>query len=421
MKYNIVLKFEVEGIVDKPDVIGAIFGQTENLFGDEFDLRELQDKGRLGRIYVNVNTNKNKTEGEIIIPSNLDKIETALIAAMVENVDKVGPYNARFKLISIQDIRDEKIKKIIDRAKEILGSWTKEKTLDIKEVIYEISSAVKTGEIIEYGPDRLPAGPDVDKDPELIIVEGRADVINLLKYGYRNVIAVEGATGKIPQTIIDLAKQKKTVIAFLDGDHGGDLILKELLASNVKIDYVARAPTGKEVEELTGKEINKALANMMTVPQYLKKQQEAQQALKEALAPESQPPVTVQKQLQLEEQQPSPQPTQQQVQVKEIEIKIPQNIIEEVKKLPGTLEGIMYDQNWNPIERVQVRDIVQKLENLGDNSNISYIIFDGVITQRLLDLASAKNIKALIGARIGGITKRPKNVEILTLSDIFTS
>lgn len=417
MKYNIVLKFEVEGIVDKPDVIGAIFGQTENLFGDEFDLRELQDKGRLGRIYVNLNSNKNKTEGEIVIPSNLDKIETALIAAMVENVDKVGPYNAKFKLITIQDIRDEKIKKIIDRAKEILGSWTKEKTLDIKEVIYEISSAVKTGEIIEYGPDRLPAGPDVEKDPEMIIVEGRADVINLLKYGYRNVVAIEGATGKIPQSIIDLAKQKKTVIAFLDGDHGGDLILKELLASNVKIDYIARAPTGKEVEELTGKEINKALANMMTVPQYLKKQQEAQQALKEALAPESPAPVMVPKSAQVEEQRPQPQ----QPQVKEIEIKIPQNVIEEIKKLPGTLEGIIFDQNWNPVERVQVRDIVQKLENLGENTNISYIIFDGVITQRLLDLASAKNIKALIGARIGGISKRPKNVEILTLSDVFTS
>ena len=409
MKYNIILKFEVEGIVDKPDVIGAIFGQTENLFGDEFDLRELQDKGRLGRIYVNITNAKNKTEGEIIIPSNLDKIETALIAAMVENVDKVGPYNAKFKLVTIQDIREEKIKKIIDRAKEILGSWVKEKTLDIKEVIYEISSAVKTGELIEYGPDRLPAGPDVDKDPTLIIVEGRADVINLLRYGYKNVIAIEGATGKIPQTIIDLAKQKKTVIAFLDGDHGGDLILKELLASNVKIDYIARAPTGKEVEELTGKEINKALSNMMTVAQYLKKQQEAQQALKEALAPESQQPIVVQK------------PPEEQPQIKEIEIKIPQNVLEEIKKLPGTLEGIIYDQNWNQIERVQVRDIVQKLENLGDNSNVSYIIFDGVITQRLVDLASAKNIKLLIGARIGGITKRPKNVEILTLNDIFTS
>ncbi|BAB67174.1 DNA primase DnaG [Sulfurisphaera tokodaii] len=408
MKYNIVLKFEVEGIVDKPDVIGAIFGQTENLFGEEFDLRELQDKGRLGRIYVNINTSKNKTEGEIIIPSNLDRIETALIAAMVENVDKVGPYNARFKLVEIQDIREEKIKKIIDRAKEILGTWTKEKTLDIKEVIYEISSAVKTGEIIEYGPDRLPAGPDVDKDPELIIVEGRADVINLLRYGYKNVIAIEGATGKIPQTIIDLAKQKKTVIAFLDGDHGGDLILKELLANNVKIDYVARAPTGKEVEELTGKEINKSLANMMTVAQYMKKQQEAQQALKEALAPESQPPIVVSK------------PTTPE-QIKEITIKIPQHIIEEIKKLPGTLEGIMFDENWNPIERIQVRDIVQRLENLTDNQNISYIIFDGVITQRLLDLASAKNIKLLVGARIGGISKRPKNVEILTMTDLFTS
>ncbi|QIW24872.1 DNA primase [Sulfolobus sp. S-194] len=408
MKYNIVLKFEVEGIVEKTDVIGAIFGQTENLFGDEFDLRELQDKGRLGRIYVNINTSKNKTEGEIIIPSNLDRIETALIAAMVENVDKVGPYNARFKLVEIQDIREEKIKKIIDRAKEILGTWTKEKTLDIKEVIYEISSAVKAGEIIEYGPDRLPAGPDVDKDPELIIVEGRADVINLLRYGYKNVIAIEGATGKIPQTIIDLAKQKKTVIAFLDGDHGGDLILKELLANNVKIDYVARAPTGKEVEELTGKEINKSLANMMTVAQYMKKQQEAQQALKEALAPESQPPIVVSK------------PTTPE-QIKEITIKIPQNIIEEIKKLPGTLEGIMFDENWNPIERIQVRDIVQRLENLTDNQNISYIIFDGVITQRLLDLASAKNIKLLVGARIGGISKRPKNVEILTMTDLFTS
>ncbi|BFH72480.1 DNA primase DnaG [Sulfurisphaera javensis] len=408
MKYNIVLKFEVEGIVDKPDVIGAIFGQTENLFGEEFDLRELQDKGRLGRIYVNINTSKNKTEGEIIIPSNLDRIETALIAAMVENVDKVGPYNAKFKLVEIQDIREEKIKKIIDRAKEILGTWTKEKTLDIKEVIYEISSAVKAGELIEYGPDRLPAGPDVDKDPELIIVEGRADVINLLRYGYKNVIAIEGATGKIPQTIIDLAKQKKTVIAFLDGDHGGDLILKELLANNVKIDYVARAPTGKEVEELTGKEINKSLANMMTVAQFLKKQQEAQQALKEALAPESQPPVVVTKPAVEEE-------------VKEITIKIPQNIIEEIKKLPGTLEGIMFDDNWNPVERIQVRDIVQRLENLGENHNISYIIFDGVITQRLLDLASAKNIKALVGARIGGISKRPKNVEILTITDLLTS
>jgi len=411
MKYNIVLKFEVEGIVDKPDVIGAVFGQTENLFGEDFDLRELQDKGRLGRISVEINTSKGKSEGTIIIPSNLDRIETALIAAMVENVDKVGPYNAKFQLVEIQDIREEKIKRIIDRAKEILSNWSKVRTLDIREVIYEISSAVKTGEIIEYGPEKLPAGPDVEKDPELIIVEGRADVINLLKYGYRNTIAIEGATGKIPQSVIDLAKQKKTVIAFLDGDHGGDLILKQLMMSNIKLDYVARAPAGKEVEELTGKEIAKALSNMMTVSQYLKKQQEAQQAIRDAIAPETKQVSVTNVSIKEEQIQKSGQ--------QQITINIPPNVVEEIKKLPGTLEGILYDENWNIIEKIQVRDIVQKLENTNDN-RIKYIVFDGVITQRLVDLASSKNISMLIGARIGGISKRPKNLELLSISDVIS-
>ncbi|TRM73326.1 DNA primase, partial [Sulfolobus sp. A20-N-F8] len=138
MKYNVRIRFEVDGIVEKTDVIGAIFGQTENLFGDEFDLRELQDKGRLGRIIVEIKTKSNRSEGEVIIPSNLDRIETALIAAMIESVDKVGPYNSKFELVEIEDIRAEKLKKIIERAKGILTNWNKERALDIKEVIYEI-------------------------------------------------------------------------------------------------------------------------------------------------------------------------------------------------------------------------------------------------------------------------------------------
>ncbi|MEM0187945.1 MAG: DNA primase DnaG [Saccharolobus sp.] len=400
MKYNVKLKFEVEGIVEKTDVIGAMFGQTENLFGDEFDLRELQDKGRLGRIIVEIKTKGGKSEGEVIIPSNLDKIETALIAAMIESVDKVGPYNSKFELVEIEDIREEKLKKIIERAKNILSVWSKQRSLDIKEVLNEISSAVKVSEITEYGIEKLPAGPDVEKDPNLIIVEGRADVINLLKYGYKNVIAIEGATSKIPETVINLSKTKKTVIAFLDGDHGGDLILKELLSNNVKIDFVARAPVGREVEELTGKEIAKALSNMVPLTQYLKKQQEAQQLLLQSSVAEEKP---------ISE-------TKQQI----IQISVPKNVIEDIKKLPGTLEGLLYDSNWNVIEKVQVRDIIPKLENYNQN-NIAYIIFDGVVTQRLLDLASQKNIKMIIGARIGGINKRPQNVDILTFTDIISS
>ncbi len=404
MKYVVKLSFEVGGIVDKPDVIGAIFGQTENLFGEEFDLRELQDKGRLGRIVVDMKTKSGKSEGIIEIPSNLDRVETALIASMVESVEKVGPYEAKFELKEIQDVREEKLKKIIERAKDILGTWNRGKALDIKEVLNEISSAVKTGEITEFGIERLPAGPDVLTDPNLLIVEGRADIINLLRYGYRNTVAVEGASGKIPQDLVDLSKEKKTVIAFLDGDHGGDLILKELINANVKIDFIARAPQGREVEELTGKEIAKALSNMISISQYLKKQQEVQTAIKE----ESQGQSIVVVQPEKIEEKP------------QIEINIPQTAMEEIKKLPGTLEGIMFDENWNPVERVQVRDIIPKLETAQDNK-ISYIIFDGVITQRLLELAASKNVKMLVGVRIGGITKSLDNIKILTFSDIITS
>lgn len=408
LKYIVKLTFEVDGSVDKPDVIGAIFGQTENLFGQEFDLRELQDKGRLGRIIVEIKNKGGKAEGYIEIPSNLDRVETALIASMVESVEKVGPYNAKFELKEIEDVRAEKLKKIIDRAKQILTTWTREKNLDIKEVMNEISGAVKTGELIEYGPERLPAGPDVYTDPNLIIVEGRADIINLLRYGYKNTIAVEGASGKIPQTVVELSKNKKMVIAFLDGDHGGDLILKDLINANVKIDYVARAPVGREVEELTGKEIAKSLSNMIPLSQYLKKQQESLASISSRVEGSIVRAESGEQQAVQVIEQPR----------REIEIKIPGNVMEDIKKLPGTLEGIIFDENWNPVERVQVRDIISKLENI-TNGNASFIVFDGVITQRLLELASSKNVKVIIGVRIGGINKRPENVKILTLADVI--
>jgi DNA primase len=415
MKYNIILKFEVDGIVDRPDVIGAVFGQTENLFGEDMDLRELQEKGRIGRMVVNLNVKNGRTEGEVIIPSNVDRIETALLAAMVESVDKVGPYPAKFILVKIEDIREEKKKKIIERAKEILSVWGKEETLDLREVINEIVSSIKVGEIIQYGPERLPAGPDVDKDPNLIIVEGRADVINLLRYGYRNTIAVEGAQGRIPDTVKELSKQKKIVIAFLDGDHGGDLILREMLAQGVKIDYVARAPPGREVEELTKKEVVKALQDMIPLAQYLKRLKEAkpvQVEKEETVSP-------AQAQVQVLEEVQQPKTVAPQV-AKEILVKIPQQVLEKIKSLSGTLEGFFYDENWNEVASVQVREIVSRLENL-EKDKVAYIVFDGVITQRLVDLAASKNVKILIGSRIGGVTKKPENVELLTITDLLTA
>ncbi|MBW2972122.1 DNA primase [Candidatus Woesearchaeota archaeon] len=254
-KYIVHATIEIEGVVERPDVIGAIFGQTEGLLGQDLELRELQRSGRIGRIEVNSETRSGKTSGTIIIPSSLDKAETAIIAAALEVIQRIGPCNAKIKVTKIEDVRISKRNFVVERAKELLRNLTDTVLPDSQELADEVAHSVRMMEIVEYGKDRLPAGPAVEESEEVIIVEGRADVLNLLKHGFKNVIAMNGTS--VPQTIIDLSRQKTTT-AFVDGDRGGDLNIQELLQVS-EIDFVAKAPDGKEVEELTKKEIHKSL------------------------------------------------------------------------------------------------------------------------------------------------------------------
>ena len=262
-KYIIHARIAIEGVVDRPDVIGAIFGQTEGLIGSELELRELQRSGRIGRIEVSLDTKNGKTQGDITIPSSLDKAETSIIGASLEIIQRIGPCNASVKVDRIEDVRISKRSMVIDRAKELLRDMMDKTMPDSQEIADEVTSAVRVMEITTYGKDRLPAGPAIDDSDEILIVEGRADVVNLLKYGFKNAVAMNGTS--VPQGVKDLAA-KKTATVFLDGDRGGDLILKELLGTT-EFDFVARAPDGKEVEELTKKEIHKALRGKIAVEQ----------------------------------------------------------------------------------------------------------------------------------------------------------
>ena len=255
-KYIIEVKCIIKGVVEKSDIVGAIFGQTEGLLLD-LDLRDLQKSGRIGRIEVETEAKEGVSKGTIKVPSSLTRKETALLAATVETVSRVGPCEAEFSLIEIRDVRERKRKKIIERATELLKEWD-QKSLEQSEIEEKIDTDIKLGEIITWGSDNLPAGPEVESNPNLIIVEGRADVLNLLRIGVKNTIAVQGT--QIPKSVIKLAKQKKSVTAFVDGDRGGTIILNELFQIT-KIDHVARAPEGFEVEELTRKQMIKSLQN----------------------------------------------------------------------------------------------------------------------------------------------------------------
>jgi DNA primase len=373
VKYVIRAKFGVEGVVEKPDVIGAVFGQTEGLFGTELDLRELQKSGRIARIEIDLRSEKDKTDGSIIIPTSLDRVSTAIIAASIESIDRIGPCQAIVNLVKIDDVRETKRKAIIERAKEILHSWNLEKRPETEEIFREVSEILKTTKVETYGPDKLPAGPEVNSSKEIIIVEGRADVIVLLKLGIQNVIALEGV--KVPETIIRLTKEKECT-AFLDGDHGGDLILKELLQV-ASIKYVARAPSGKEVEDLTSKEIENAL----------------------------------QKKIPIEEARGGKQPKK-----KRKKVLVPKEIVDAASKLKGTLEAILLNEQMKEVGRMPVSELADKIR---EAENVNTVVFDGVTTQRLIDVASEKNIKFLVAARISEVVKQPLNVNLLTFDEVL--
>ena len=262
VKYLIEAEFSADGIVEKPDVIGAIFGQTEGLLGQDLDLRELQRTGRIGRIDVDINNEGGKTTGKVFVPSSLDSSETALIAASLETIERIGPCSATMKTLSVRDVRVIKREFMVSRAKDILGRIVTEEIPATATLTDVVKESVRVAQIRDF--EGLPAGPDLEISDEIIVVEGRADVMNLLKNGIKNVVAIEGAT--IPQPVIDLTKEK-LVILFVDGDRGGDIIIKEMFQV-ADLDYIARAPTGKEVEELSKKEIFKALRERVPIEQF---------------------------------------------------------------------------------------------------------------------------------------------------------
>lgn len=266
IKYSIIANFVAEGPFQKPDVIGALFGQTEGLLGSDMELRELQKEGKIGRIEVELKTEGGKTTGEITIPSALDKTETTIIAAALETIDKIGPTDAKISIKDISDVRGSKRDYIMERAKALLAG-IKNEGMDSVEMETELRESTRLSKVTEYGSEKLAAGPNIDSEKELIVCEGRADVVNMLKHGINNVIGMQGT--RFPKTIATLSESKEITL-FVDGDRGGNLIAKNV-CENAKVTYIAQAPDGKEVEELAGKELLQALRKKVPAGVFLSK------------------------------------------------------------------------------------------------------------------------------------------------------
>ena len=403
-KYVIKADLKASGVVEKPDVVGAIFGQTEGLLGDELDLRDLQKSGRMGRIEVEVSSSKGKSSGKITIPSSLDLVETSILAAALETIDRVGPCKADIGIDEIKDVRESKRNRIVERAKELLSSTVEESKVPTGNLTESVRQEVQMEEISDFGESHSPAGPNVADSDAIIVVEGRSDVLNLLRYGIKNAIAVEGTD--IPDEIKDLSSKRVTT-AFVDGDRGGVLILQELLET-AEVDYVAEAPENTEVEELTQKQIMKALRSKIPVDQYIemydidvdeeevKKSGEYSRSKKTAKGKQASSGQTSAK----EKVQERPKTREEYDRYRKLINSI------DNEKIAKLLNG-----NGEVLDEVPTRELADKL--LEDDQGAEKIVFNGIVTQRLVDIASEKGVKKLIGRKVGNIPKLPTSLEVL--------
>ena len=264
-KYLIHADITADGVVERNDVVGAVFGQTEGLLGDGLEIRDLQESSKVGRIDVEVASEGGQSFGELTIATSLDKVETAILAAALETIDRIGPCRSMIEVRNIEDVRSARRREVVDRAKRLLRESFDGAVMTSDELIEEVRRSIRVEDITEY--EGYPAGPRVEESDAIIVVEGRADVLQLLKYGIKNAVAVEGTD--VPEVVAGLT-QEKTVTAFLDGDRGGDLILKEL-AQVGDIDFVATAPEGRSVEDLDRHEVMAALREKVTHEEFIER------------------------------------------------------------------------------------------------------------------------------------------------------
>ena len=403
-KYLIHAQITANGIVEKPDVVGAVFGQTEGLLSNDLDLRELQRTGRIGRIQVNIHSNSGRAKGEIVIPSSLDRVETAILAASLETINRVGPCEAEIHTTKVEDVRAVKREQVVNRAKEIYKKMVESVGPTSMRMIEEVREAMRVHEISEYGEDRLPAGPSIHTSDAIIVVEGRSDVLNLLKYGIKNTVAVEGVS--VPRSIGELSK-KRTTTAFVDGDRGGELILKELLQIG-DVDYITRAPKGKEVEDLEKDEVLVALRDKGPTAQFLatsnilndnnKKENNRRHDRNDRNNRK-------QKYNRREEK-----PVVKEPEIEDDEVSLMKDML---KEFEGSGSGAILDEALNMTKEVEVENIYEEIKNIDGTADT--VIFDGVISQRLVDVASQKGIKKLVAFKSVNIVKKPQNVKIITI------
>jgi DNA primase len=194
----------------------------------------------------------------------------------------------------------------------------------------------------------------------------------------------------VPETIVELSK-KKVITAFVDGDRGGGLIVKELMAT-ADIDYVTKAPDGKEVEELTKKEIHKALRSRVAAEQIRMEISKGEE----------------------EHHRPEPQPQRKPYYEKPL---TPQerDVFRDISEdLIGTRGAYLLDEKLNILGKVPVSELQGTLRSI---NNAYAVVFDGSIEREMVRAAERANVKHLI-AMNNRVRPQETRIKLATINEL---
>ncbi|MCY4731053.1 DNA primase [Natronomonas gomsonensis] len=436
-KYLVHADITADGVVERSDVVGAVFGQTEGLLGDELDLRELQDSSKVGRIDVEIDSQNGQSFGRITIATSLDQVETAILGAALETIDRVGPCRSTIEVRKIEDVRAAKRREVVERAKALFGEAFDDTVRSSRDLVEEVREAVRVEDITEY--EGLPAGPRVVDSDAIVVVEGRADVLTLLRYGIKNAIAVEGTN--VPNAVAELT-ESKTVTVFLDGDRGGELIRKELSQVG-DIDYVAFAPEGKCVEDLARHEVMAALREKVPHEQAIKATEaedspetpsvESSESVASASGPTNNGTAAVD----ASAEAPAEEPTDGTDAAADTEMTEPEESEATATESdddgdPGTLRGHVREIIGGESGRARLLDAdfrateecpaADAFDCLVDAETVpTAVVVDGELDQRLLDVAAQRGVDQVVAASTGEFVKQPTSVRVRTADALLAA
>ena len=410
-KYVIRASIRANGVVNKSDVVGAVFGQTEGLLGDELDLRDLQKSGRMGRVEVDIRSDKGKSKGEIEISSSMDQVETSVFAAALETVERVGPCKATVKITALEDSRTSKREVIIERARSLLIDLLQDSRSAGSTITDTVRQALQTEEIVRF-KGKLPAGPNVETSDAVIIVEGRGDVLNLLKHGIKNAVAVEGTN--IPKEVTALTKEK-TVTAFVDGDRGGEMIIQELLQV-AEVDFIARAPSNTEVEHITHKQIMKCLRDKTSAELFMEQNKWARpgsgtSSKKTRRSPSKKANSTTKAKKEAAPAAPA-EPAE--------PVEASPVFLKQLDALQGS-KNARFLATEELADEVSISGLQDQLENSGatyKKNGVNTLVMDGIITQRLIELVPKAGINVIVAEKKGPLPRDPVGITMFTREDL---